>query len=65
MYHKHNLQLLPVLEARREKGFHLRRKRLGYLHPLQLEVYQLAGNGELVEVHPPVPVHISQAPEVP
>ena len=34
----------------------------GQLHPLQLEIDELAGNRELVEIHPPIPVHIGQAP---
>ena len=40
----------------------LRREGFGQLHPLQLEIDELAGNGELVEIHPPIPVHIGQAP---
>ena len=37
---------------------------LRQLHALELEVDELAGDGELVDVHLAVPVHVGQAPDL-
>ena len=52
----HHAAQVPALKK-------LRRQSLRHLHPLQLEVDELAGHRELVEIHLSVPVHIRQTPE--
>jgi len=54
---------IPSPSAGKKKRTNLRRKGFGQFHPFELEIDQLAGDGEFVEVHSPIAVHVSQAPK--